>query len=136
MTLQFSEYHDQIVELLPAYLTGQLDVAQTVQVQGHIAFCRPCQRELAAWEAIRGTTRQAVEAGPFPALEMMDVIWAKIDTPVSHEMPAARFWLTIQRGLRRFGLLFRSQVPLIHKSIWVASALVCLLGLCFMWNYE
>ena len=42
------ETHDQAEELLPWYATGQLDAADRVLVEKHLASCARCQRQLAA----------------------------------------------------------------------------------------
>jgi hypothetical protein len=124
MTSELAGTHDQIVELLPAYLTGQLESLQTWQVRVHVRSCASCQRELQAWEAVRLAIRQDLSTVPFPSPQLLDAVWAKIDAPA----PVA--WRTrVQRSLGHLWLVLRSQVRLLPKSIWLVSALACLLGL-------
>lgn len=123
MTTQISKDHLRLVALLPMYLNGQLDAASTQQVRAHVGFCVTCQRELANWEALKGASKQIFDATPQPSLQLMSQVWAQIDAPVERHL-----WEP-GRAFHRLWLIFRAQIPLIHKSIWVASALVCLFGL-------
>lgn len=130
MTRQFPESREHIGELLPAFLNGRLDEAELDQVHEHLLSCEICQQELAAWRSIKEAAGllqvsmlQLPSATPF-----MSAVWAKIDDPA----PAVQVsWLKApQRALSLFWQVLRAQFPLIHKSTWFASALVCLLGLC------
>lgn len=127
MTAQIPENRAHIAELLPAYINGRLDSASARQVREHLLACETCQQELATWESIRGATNLVFASTPLPSARLMDEVWAKIDAPVE-QAEAARRW-SLWRALHRLWLVFRAQIPLIHKSIWVASALVCLFGL-------
>ena len=123
MSTQIPKNHAQFVDLLPVYLNGHLDAASARQVRAHLASCPLCQFELVNWQALKDASQQLFDATPLPSPQLMSQVWARIDTPVEqwHWSPT--------RSLHRLWLVFRAQIPLIHKSIWVASALVCLFGL-------
>lgn len=123
MSTQIPKNHEQMVDLLPVYLNNRLDAASVTQVSAHLANCPVCQRELANWQALKGASQQIFDATPAPSPQLMSQVWARIDAPV-----AQRSW-SPTRALYRLWLVFRAQIPLIHKSIWVVSALVCLFGL-------
>lgn len=123
MTAQIPQDREHSVELLPAYVNGQLDADRARQVREHLVSCETCRLELAAWKSIKGAANQVYASTPLPAAHLMSQVWARIDAPEEARVVHRR------SPLRRFWLVFRAQVPLIHKSIWIASALVCLLGL-------
>ncbi len=123
MSTQARKNHAQMVDLLPVYLNGRLDAVRAGLVRAHLAACPICQLELANWQALQGASQQVFDSTPLPSPQLMSQVWARIDAPA-----AQRHW-SPARALYRFWLLFRAQVPLIHKSTWVVSALVCLFGL-------
>lgn len=127
MTAQIPEDHEHIADLLPAFVNGQLDAASARNVRAHLASCKPCQRELANWESIKGTANQVFASTPLPSAQLMSQVWAKIETSEQNAM-TIQHW-SAACALRRLWLVFRAQIPLIHRSIWIASALVCLFGL-------
>jgi hypothetical protein len=127
MTSQILDNHEQIAGLLPAYLNGRLEETRVKQVREHLLSCAVCQQELAAWESIQGATRLVMASTPLPSAQLMNAVWARIDASAEKVQPAWRW--SPGPAPRRFWLVFRSQISLIHKSIWVASALVCLFGL-------
>src|SRR5260370_11225328 len=124
MSAQIPKNHAQIVDLIPVYLNGRLDAASTRQVREHLASCETCRLELASWEALKGATTQVFVETPLPSMQLMNQVWAKIGAPVEHARRCSP-----GRALHRLWLVFRAQIPLLHKSIWVVSALVCLFGL-------
>lgn len=126
MTAQIPEDREHIADLLPAYVNGQLDAASARHVREHLASCEPCRLELAAWNSIKGAANQVFASTPLPSAQLMSQVWAKIES--SEQASTVRRWSPV-RALRQLWLLFRAQIPLIHKSIWIASALVCLFGL-------
>lgn len=126
MTAQIPQDREHMADLLPAYVNGQLDAVSARLVREHLLSCASCRLELATWETLKDTARQVYAATPLPAAQIMDQVWAKI--AVAEEMQAVRRW-SPARLLRRGWLIFRAQIPLIHKSLWIASALVCLFGL-------
>lgn len=126
MTAQIPRDREHSVDLLPAYANGQLDAESARRVREHLVSCEACRLELAAWESIKGAANLVYTSTPLPSAHVMGQVWAQIDAPQEARAVHRRSPL---RSLRRYWLIFRAQVPLIHKSIWIASALVCLLGL-------
>lgn len=158
MTAQIPEDRAHVVELLPAYVNGQLDAASASRVRAHLVSCPTCQVELANWEVVKEAARQVFAATPLPSAHLMNQVWERIDSaeqtnkvwhwPLLSQVQAAGSrlfasgrernvnrrlagtWLnTPVRALWRLWLVFRAQIPLIYKSIWIASALVCLFSL-------
>lgn len=126
MTIQMPGDREHIVDLLPAYINGQLDAGSARQVREHLVSCASCRLELAAWESLKGAVNQAFAAAPLPSVQLMSQVWEKIEVSEAIQ-PAWR--VSPARMLRRLWLILRAQIPLIHKSIWIASILVCLFGL-------
>lgn len=137
MTAQIPEDRAHIVDLLPAYLNGQLDAASANRVRKHLVSCATCRLELEELEAIKGAATHIFATTPLPSAQVMNQVWAQIDaedtarsvwhlplTPQAHTA-----FLAPARALRRIWQVFRAQIPLIQKSIWISSALVCLFGL-------
>lgn len=161
MTAQIPEDRAHVVELLPAYVNGQLDATSASRVRAHLVSCTTCQVELANWEAVKEAARQVFAATPLPSAQLMNQVWERIDSaeqaskawhwPLLSQVQAAGSCLFTSgrerttfakngglaearlnapvRALRRLWLVFRAQIPLIYKSIWIASALVCLFSL-------
>ena len=126
MTAQIPQDREHRADLLPAYVNGQLDANSARLVREHLLSCASCRLELATWEALSDTANQIYASTPLPSAQLMDQVWAKI--AVAEEAQLARRW-SPTRVLHRGWLIFRAQIPLIHKSLWIASALVCLFGL-------
>ncbi len=125
MTAQIPQDREHRADLLPAYVNGQLDAGNARLVREHLLSCAPCRAELATWEALKDTATQIYASTPLPSPVLMDQVWAKI---ANGERQVTRRW-SLARLLGRGWLIFRAQIPLIHKSLWIASALVCLFGL-------
>lgn len=125
MTAHIPQDHEHMTDLLPAYVNGQLETSSARLVREHLLSCASCRLELATWGALKDTATQVYASTPLPTPQLMDQVWAKI---ADMEEQTVQPWL-LARVLRRCWLVFRTQFPLIHKSIWLASALVCLFGL-------
>ncbi len=126
MTSQFSESQEHIADLLPAYANGKLDPLIAVQVDEHLSHCNTCQAELSTWQVIKETAQYAIASESLPSLSLNQV-WANIDAPAqgvaAHQWPGPR-------AISHLWLVLKRQVRVIHKSIWIASTLVALFGLC------
>lgn len=115
-----SQNDQHISTLLPAYLNGTLDAASAERVRVHLETCGDCRRELAVWEAVSGATQLASASAPAPSPMLMNAVWVKIDA----QEKAAAQQKSLKRAAYHLWLVFARQVPLIHKSIWIASILV------------
>jgi hypothetical protein len=125
MTAQIPQDREHRADLLPAYVNEQLDASSARLVREHLLSCASCRAELATWEALRDTATQVYALTPLPSPALLDQVWAKI---ANGERQVTRRW-SLARLLGRGWLIFRAQIPLIHKSLWIASVLVCLFGL-------
>lgn len=121
---------NHIDDLLPAYVNGTLDLANTEQVQQHLLYCQLCRDELAIWEAMKNATQTASETEAIPSAAFMSQVWAKLDAPAQQQVAVAqRSWVAgMSRSMMRLWYIFMRQVPLIHKSLWIAPALIILCG--------
>ena len=117
---RMSQNNQHISDALPAYLNGRLDAASAEQVRVHLETCGDCRHELSAWEAVSGATRLANASLPAPSPMLMHAVWAKIDA--QHTSAAQQ--KSIQGIAYHLWLVFTRQIPLIHKSIWIATILI------------
>ena len=118
MTLHVPQ-DQHISELLPAYVNGRLDATNVERVRAHLARCEACQLELSSWKAVRDTAQAVVASSPLPSLNIMNQVLAKIDA--QEAQARQRQPRSIARIAAHFWLVFRRQIPLIHKSIWIAA---------------
>ncbi|HXR66507.1 MAG TPA: zf-HC2 domain-containing protein [Ktedonobacteraceae bacterium] len=125
MTAQIPHEREHMADLLPAYVNGQLETSSARVVREHLLSCASCRLELLTWEALKDSARQVYAETPLPSPQLMEQVWSRI---ASEEMQTVGNW-SPTRLLRRGWQVFRAQIPLIHKSLWIASALVCLFGL-------
>ena len=119
MTYQISHYDEHILDLLPAYLNGRLDITNVERARAHLARCEACRLELSSWQSVQSTTQAVVASTPLPSLNIMNQVLAKID---AQEVQAQqRKQRSISRSAVHLWLVFKKQIPLIHKSIWIAA---------------
>ena len=121
MTFQIPQEQDHVVGLLPAYVNGTLVQQSAERVNTHLLDCEACQREYASWKALQDATQFAVASVPAPSMNVMNAVWAKIDAAPQKASP-------FSHTLLHFWLILKAQVRIIHRSIWIASALVILFG--------
>src|SRR5579884_24032 len=124
MSAEMSQNTRHIVDLLPAYLNGRLEPQETRRVQEHLSRCAMCRAELATWEAIQSGTRVAAASLPLPSAAVLEQTLATIDA----QLARVGWHQTVQHGLRHLWLVLTRQVALIHRSIWLVTALVILFG--------
>ncbi|MGH2493160.1 MAG: anti-sigma factor family protein [Ktedonobacteraceae bacterium] len=123
MTPRMSQNNQHISDVPPAYINGKLDAASAERVRIHLETCEACRQELSAWEAVSGATRLASASEPAPSPMLMKAVWAKIDA----QEKAVAQQKSIKRLALHLWLVFTRQIPLIHKSIWLASIMVNIL---------
>lgn len=124
-SFQELQSQDHIADLLPAYLNGTLDLQSSGRVQKHLLVCKACQQELFTWEALRDATQFAIASAPLPSTNVMGQVWATIDAPAQRHVTAREFLKSL---VLHFWLVFKRQIPIIHKSIWIATPLLLLFG--------
>ncbi len=124
MTSQVPQGQNHVADLLPAYVNGTLDGPVSERVRTHLLHCAACQIELSSWEAVRDAAQFAAAVTPLPSANVLNVVWAKIDAS-PRQVLAWRWFLKYALHL---WLVFRRQIPLIYKSVWIGSALVILGG--------
>jgi hypothetical protein len=121
---------EHAADLLPTYVNGTLDAASVQRVRAHIALCDTCRAELASWQAVSSSTKLASAAQALPSMKLFDQAWQKIEVLEAENVRQSHVSRrTLQSWLQHLALVFRRQVPLIHKSIWIASALINILML-------
>jgi hypothetical protein len=126
MTFQIPQEQDHVVGLLPTYVNGTLEQQSAERVNTHLLYCEACQREYASWKALQGAAQFAVASVPAPSsMYVMNAVWAKIDAAPQKISPFNWFRSHI---LLHCWLILKAQVRIIHRSIWIASALVILFG--------
>ena len=124
MTSQIPQNQDHIADLLPAYINGTLDQPTSQHLHAHLLHCEACQVELSSWQAVRDAVQSIAAVTPLPSAKVLDVVWAKIDA-----LPGqASKWQWFSKHVLHLWLVFKWQMPLIYKSIWIGSALVILAG--------
>ncbi len=74
MTYQLSHYDEHILDLLPAYLNGRLEITNIERVRAHLARCEVCRLELSSWQAVQGTAQAVVASAPLPSLNIMNQV--------------------------------------------------------------
>ena len=107
--------HAQLSDLLPLYISGGLDREQRLAVEKHLAGCAECQADLALWQTVAGAVvleDQGVAAPRGLAERALE------RTGAAHRPEQRTAWL------RRIWQLLRSQMPLVQREIWPASAAV------------
>ena len=124
MTSQVPQSQNHVADLLPAYINGTLDHPTGERVHAHLLHCEACQIELSSWEAVRDAAQLAAAVTPRPSANVLNAVWAKIDASPGQVSIRQRF---LKYALHLW-LVFKRQIPLIYKSIWIGSALVILAG--------
>jgi hypothetical protein len=120
-----SEDQHHSADLLPAYLNGTLDAVQYEHVRVHLMHCEACRAELETWETIQETAHFAVATTPLPSANVLHKAFASIDARQHNRLAWGR---SFQHSVTLLWLIFKRQIPLLHKSIWIGSALVILFG--------
>jgi hypothetical protein len=103
-------------EQLILYTANQLAEAERLHFEKHLAECAECQADLQLWKAVADeiVTSDSVE---HPPVKLVERALEQIRQPAA---PA--------RAFRRVAQLLRSQVFLVQREIWPATASVMALG--------
>jgi hypothetical protein len=125
MTSQVPQEQQHVLGLLPPYVNGTLEQQSADRVHAHLLQCEICQHEYSSWQALRDAAQFAVSAAPTPSMNIMNSVWAKIDATPQKVSPLQWF---LHHILLHFWLILKAQMRIIHRSIWIASALVILFG--------
>ncbi len=125
MTSQIPQSQHHVAGLLPAYVNRRLDRRHTEQVQRHLLHCEACQTELTDWQALREAAQLTLAATPRPSKNILERAWEKIDTPPQQSLSP---WSLVGSTIVHLWLVFKRQVRLIHKSIWIVPPLLLLFG--------
>lgn len=111
-------------ELLPAFLNGTLESADERRVTEHTMACPTCASELASWEAVRGASQILWDRIPVPSTRILERAYETIED----EEAAKRERGSAGSDLKLVWQILVKQLPLVRKSLWVASALTMSLG--------
>lgn len=120
MTAQIPRDREHMADLLPAYVNGQLDAGGARLVREHLQSCASCRRELITWQALKDTAYHVYASTPLPSPLLMDRVWMKIAVTEDIQVTRQRRPLRLLRLGRQ---VFRASLSLIHKSLWIVSAL-------------
>ncbi len=104
-------------EDLPFFAAGSLEPGRRDAVASHLHGCADCRRELAIWSAAGSYIATIDRALPAPPADALEGALATIRADAARVSIPARLWLII-----------KSQVPLVRREIWLASALVIIMG--------
>lgn len=103
--------HDEASELLPWFVTGQLDADEQAQVAAHVAGCAECQAEVAfqrqlevevarlpldverGWARMRGRIEANDDAPPAPARRSVRASWIGWGVAATFAVVAGAAWL-------------------------------------------
>jgi hypothetical protein len=110
--------HEQMNEWLPMYAAGGLDEKQRRQVAAHLNQCAECQADLELWQAVRTEIQTENSTLRAPA-GLANAALAKIHSESAQRSPwqPARMWQ-----------LLKSQMGLVQKELWAASAIMIGMG--------
>lgn len=108
--------------LLPWYLNGTLTAQESRLVEGHVASCGACARELASLRRLRPALAAAIDSHPGPSPDLFSRIKARIETrkvlAVSSPV-TGRWWERL--GERVFGLMPPRLAPALAVGLIVVQ---------------
>jgi len=109
--------HQKVNDLLPLYVSGSLDETRRRIVESHLPVCAECRAGLDLWQGVSEEVvliNRKLAAPPDLAARALRQIGARRSRPPFY---------------RRAWQLLLSQVPLMRREIWPASAAILALGL-------
>jgi hypothetical protein len=104
-------------ELLPFYVGGTLEESRRLELEHHLAQCAICGADLVAWQAIASDI-QTVDRKIVAGRGIAEDVLKQIARSAGKASP-----------LQRVIQIIQSQIPLVQREIWLASALVMAIGL-------
>ena len=113
--------HSEIEALLPFYAAGSLAPAERQAVKRHLDTCETCRADLALWQSLGKAVQAAGRSTPVPE-GLLENALGRIRAQGNRPQP----WLA-QKAIR-LQVLLCSQILLVRREIWLASALVMVLG--------
>lgn len=84
--------HDEIVALLPWYLSRTLSRDETETVERHLRGCEGCRAELEGLARLKGAVAAAVEARPGAAPDLFARVAARAAAPAGRDAPTRPWW--------------------------------------------
>ena len=111
---------EHVARDLPAYAGDTLGQEDRRRVLAHLRTCRQCRTELDSWQAAGLAARDVSSQLQAPPENLMERVWSRIEG----EAPAASRSDRLSLGWQ----LLASQVALVRREIWVASAVTMALG--------
>ncbi|HHX65178.1 MAG TPA: hypothetical protein GX702_09855 [Chloroflexi bacterium] len=112
--------HARINDMLPLYVSCEIDDAMRHQVEEHLSHCPACRDDLALWRAVEAEVVAAVPEITPPSTVLDRAL---MDIRTARRSPSRRI-----PGVRQALQILRSQIPLVRREIWPASAAVIALG--------
>ena len=109
--------HKNLKDLLPFYVAGSLDAAQTQQVESHLLSCADCKDEVNLWRAI---SDQVVAED-----ENLNISDSWAERALSQAAKPSR----LAKAFRQAWQLLRAQAMLIQTELWPVSALIMVMGI-------
>ena len=115
------------LDLLPGFVAGRLELAESDRVRRHLDGCSRCRLELRAWQETSAAARQRY--GP-AAVTVTERLAELVVGRVAEEAATrrSRQVLPLRHRLTWLVQLVASQVPLVRREIWPASTVVMAIG--------
>lgn len=111
---------EHVTRDLPAYAGDTLGQEDRRRVLAHLKTCETCRTELDSWQAVSMAAKEVSSRLQAPPEDLMERVWTRIEG----EAPAAYRSGRLSLGWQ----LLVSQVALVRREIWVASAATMALG--------
>jgi len=115
--------HERYEDLLPLFVAGQLDDGERAEMENHLDACSDCQADLALWSAVSSEIQETSRRVNPPSSAVGAALTRVRETSMKGEQARGPSMMR-----RAWGLL-RSQVFLVQREIWPASAAVMALGI-------
>lgn len=108
--------HHEFNQMLPEYAAGTLDQDQLKLVETHLKDCKICQADLAFWQTVTkaATDQKSAVKAPIQIL--------------NNSLFQVRAQKTKPDILHHGWSLIRSQIPMVRREIWPASAAIMIIG--------